>query len=190
MKSITTFLIVASAASLLACGKSDEVATPPATEPSVAEATQAESAPAATVEPVTPAVEPLPSETAPAAPPVAAPTQPEIQAAQPAAASKPAAVQAVEASPAAPAPAAAAADLVHGEKIYRQACAHCHDRGIAGAPKTGDVAAWNARLAQGMEPLYTVAIRGKGAMPAKGGNRSLSDADVSAAVDYMVAQSR
>jgi cytochrome c5 len=184
MKLVTACMIVASAASLLACGKSDEVATAPAAEPSVAEATQAESAPAATVEPVTPAVEPLPSETAPAAPsvaaapPAAAPAQPDTQAPQPAA------VQTVEASP------AAAADLVHGEKIYRQACAHCHDRGIAGAPKTGDVAAWNARLAQGMEPLYTVAIRGKGAMPAKGGNRSLSDADVNAAVDYMVAQSR
>jgi len=179
MKSITAFMIVASAASLLACGKSEEVAAPPATEPPVAEATQAESAPAAAIEPATLVVEPLPSGPAPAAPPVAAPAQPEIQAAQPAAA-----------SPAAPAPVAAAADLVHGEKIYRLACAFCHDRGVAGAPKTGDVAAWNARLAQGMEPLYAVAIRGKGAMPAKGGNRSLSDADVSAAVDYMVAQSR
>ena len=187
MKSIAAFMIVASAASLRACGKSEEVTAPPATQPSVAESTQVEPAPAATIEPVTPVVEPLPSERAPAA---LSPAQPEIQAAQPAAASKPALAQPAEASPAAPVPAVAAADLVHGEKIYRQACAFCHDRGVAGAPKTGDVAAWNARLAQGMESLYAVAIRGKGAMPAKGGNRSLADADVSAAVDYMVAQSR
>jgi len=184
MKSITAFMIVASAASLLACGKSEEVAVP-ATEPSVAEAPQVESAPVATVEPATPVDEPLPSEAAPAAPPVATSAQPETKAAQPAAASKPTAAQPVEASPAAAAP-----DLVHGQKIYRQACAFCHDRGVAGAPKTGDVAAWNARLAKGMASLYTVAIRGKGAMPAKGGNPSLSDADVNAAVDYMIAQSR
>jgi cytochrome c5 len=40
-----------------------------------------------------------------------------------------------------------------------------------------------------MASLYTVAIRGKGAMPAKGGNPSLTNADVNAAVDYMIAQS-
>ncbi|MGB9129948.1 MAG: c-type cytochrome [Thiobacillus sp.] len=182
MKFITAFMIVASAASLLACGKSEQVAAP-ATEPPVAEATQVEAAPVATIEPATPVVEPLPSEAVPAAPPVVTSAQPETKAAQPAA------VQPV-ASPAAPAPVAAAPDLVHGQKIYRQACAFCHDRGVAGAPKTGDVAAWNARLAQGMASLYTVAIRGKGAMPARGGNPSLTDADVNAAVDYMIAQSR
>jgi cytochrome c5 len=79
---------------------------------------------------------------------------------------------------------------VLGQKIYRQACAFCHDKGAAGAPKTGDTAAWGPRLAQGMDTLYTVALRGKGAMPARGGNPSLSDPDVKAAVDYMVAQSR
>jgi len=184
MKSITAFMIVASAASLLACGKSEQVAAP-ATEPPVAEATQVEAAPEATIEPATPVVEPLPSEAVPAAPPVVTSAQPETKAAQPAAATQPAAVQPVEASPAAAAP-----DLVHGQKIYRQACAFCHDRGVAGAPKTGDVAAWNARLAQGMASLYTVAIRGKGAMPARGGNPSLTDADVNAAVDFMIAQSR
>jgi cytochrome c5 len=188
MKFITAFMIVASAASLLACGKSEQVAAP-ATEPPVTEATQVEAAPVATIEPATPVVEPLPSEAVPAAPPVATSAQPETKAAQPAAATQPAAVQPV-ATPAPPAPVAAAPDLVHGQKIYRQACAFCHDRGVAGAPKTGDVAAWNARLAQGMASLYTVAIRGKGAMPAKGGNPSLTNADVNAAVDYMIAQSR
>ncbi len=185
MKFITAFMIITSATSLLACGKSEDVSAP-ATEPPVAEATQVEPAPVAAAEPATPVVEPLPSEPTPAA---AVPAQPEPKAAQPVA-SKPAAVQPVEASPAAVAPAAAAADLVHGQKIYRQACAFCHDKGVAGAPKIGDAAAWNARLAQGIDALYTAAIRGKGAMPAKGGNPSLSDTDVNAAVDYMIAQSR
>jgi cytochrome c5 len=188
MKFITAFISVASAASLLACGNSEDVPEP-ATEPPVAEATQVESAPVTTAEPATSIVAPLPSEAPPAAPAAVVPPQPETKLAQPAA-SKPAAVQPAEASPTTTAPAAAAPDLVHGQQIYRQACAFCHDRGVAGAPKTGDVAAWNARLAQGMDALYTAAIRGKGAMPAKGGNPSLSDTDVNAAVDYMIAQSR
>ena len=86
--------------------------------------------------------------------------------------------------------AAASPDLAHGQQIYGQACAYCHDRGVAGAPKTGDAAAWNPRLAQGMDTLYAVALRGKGAMPAKGGNPALTDTSVKAAVDYLVAQSR
>lgn len=186
MNRASIFLVVATAASLLACGKSEDMPAP-ATEPPVAEATQVEPAPVATTEPTTPVVEPLPAEVPPAA---AIPAQPEPKAAQPAA-SKPAAVQPVEASPAATAAAAAAPDLMHGQQIYRQACAFCHDKGVAGAPKIGDAAAWNPRLAQGgWGALYTAAIRGKGAMPAKGGNPSLSDTDVHAAVDYMIAQSR
>ncbi|MEW6415377.1 MAG: c-type cytochrome [Pseudomonadota bacterium] len=97
----------------------------------------------------------------------------------------------VEASP--PRPGAAApnvADLAHGQKIYRQACAFCHDKGVAGAPKTGDAAAWSSRIAQGVDTLHTVAVKGKGAMPAKGGNPALGEADVHAAVDFMIAQSR
>ena len=94
------------------------------------------------------------------------------------------------ASPTEPSSAAASPDLSHGRKIYGQACAYCHDRGVAGAPQIGDAAAWNPRLAQGMDTLYAVALRGKGAMPPKGGNPALPDASVTAAVDYLVAQSR
>ena len=61
----------------------------------------------------------------------------------------------------------------------------CHTAGIAGAPKLGDKAAWAPRLAQGMDTLMQSAIKGKGAMPARGGS-SASDADLRAAVDYMV----
>jgi cytochrome c5 len=72
-----------------------------------------------------------------------------------------------------------------GKKIYDTACAACHAAGIAGAPKFGDKAAWVSRLATGADALYASALKGKAAMPAKGGNASLADADVKAAVDYM-----
>ncbi len=90
---------------------------------------------------------------------------------------------------AAPAPAktAAAAD---GEGVYNKACVACHGTGAAGAPKLGDKAAWAPRVAQGADALYTAAIKGKGVMPAKGGAATLSDAEVKAAVDFMVAKSK
>ena len=62
----------------------------------------------------------------------------------------------------------------------------CHGAGIAGAPKFGDKAAWAPRIKQGMDTLYKSALGGKNAMPAKGGNNALSDAEVKAGVDYMV----
>ncbi len=88
-------------------------------------------------------------------------------------------------------PTAKAAD---GKGTYDKACTACHAAGVAGAPKLGDKAAWKDRIAQGNDTLYTHAIKGyqgkKGMMPAKGGNMSLSDADVKASVDYMVGQSK
>jgi len=81
-----------------------------------------------------------------------------------------------------------------GESTYNTACAACHGAGVAGAPKLGDKAAWGPRIAQGNDTLYTHAIKGfqgkKGVMPAKGGNMSLADADVKAAVDHMVSKSK
>ena len=58
--------------------------------------------------------------------------------------------------------------------------------GVANAPKLGDKAAWGPRVATGMDALYTSALNGKAAMPAKGGNPALSDAEVKAAVDFIV----
>jgi len=86
---------------------------------------------------------------------------------------------------AAPAPSGAAASEV-GKGVYDRACMACHATGVAGAPKAGDKAAWAARVGAGMERLYASAIKGKGAMPPKGGNVTLPDADVKAAVDYLV----
>jgi len=99
-----------------------------------------------------------------------------------AAAPAPVAAAAPAAAAAAAAPAGGKAD---GKKIYDTACAACHAAGIAGAPKFGDKAAWVSRLATGADALYASALKGKAAMPAKGGNASLADADVKAAVDYM-----
>ncbi len=81
-----------------------------------------------------------------------------------------------------------------GEKTYKMACFACHGTGAAGAPKLGDKAAWTDRIAQGNATLYDHAIKGfkgkTGFMPAKGGRADLSDADVKAAVDYMVSGSK
>jgi len=181
MNYAATFLIVASAASLLACGTSEDVPAPASQPAAVAP-------PQATPEPVAPVVEsPQPEATAPAMP-AAVPAATAVASPRPAPSE--AAPAGKPAAPVATAPTAPASDLTHGQQIYRQACAFCHDKGVAGAPKVGDVVAWSPRVAQGKDTLYTVALRGKGAMPAKGGNPSLTDADVKAAVDYLVAQAR
>ena len=68
----------------------------------------------------------------------------------------------------------------------------CHGTGVAGAPRIGDKADWGPRVAQGKQVLYDRAIKGytgqKGAMPPKGGATQLSDDEVKAAVDFMVAK--
>jgi cytochrome c5 len=115
-----------------------------------------------------------------------APAEPATQtAAAPAAA--PAAPAAAAASPAKPAAGATASgESGAGKSTYDKACTVCHAAGVAGAPKAGDKDAWGPRLKQGVDALYQAALKGKGAMPPKGGNTALSDADVKAAVDYMV----
>jgi cytochrome c5 len=80
----------------------------------------------------------------------------------------------------------AAAD---GKKVFDSTCTACHATGVAGAPKLGDKAAWAPRLAQGVDGLTANVIKGKGAMPPKGGS-SASDADIKAVVDYMVSQAK
>lgn len=87
-----------------------------------------------------------------------------------------------------PAPAAAPAKA-DGKAIYASVCSACHTAGIAGAPRLGDKAAWAPRIKSGMDALHASAIKGKGAMPPKGGSGA-PDADIAAAVDYMVAQSK
>jgi len=82
----------------------------------------------------------------------------------------------------------------NGQQIYQTTCVACHDAGIAGAPKLGDKSQWAKHIAKGADALYASAVNGvqgsAGAMPPKGGNPALSDAEVRAAVDYMVARSK
>jgi len=105
----------------------------------------------------------------------------------PAAAAAPApAVASVTIPPAAgkvPTPAA-------GKATFDAVCSVCHLAGVAGAPKFGDKAAWAPRIKTGIEALHASALKGKAAMPPKGGNPALADADVKAAVDYMVAAAK
>ncbi|MBG6081797.1 c-type cytochrome [Rubrivivax gelatinosus] len=103
----------------------------------------------------------------------------------------PAAATTAPATPAATEVAAAPAANDTGKATYGKVCVMCHGAGIGGAPKIGDKAAWGPRIAQGQDTLYKHAIEGftgsQGMMPAKGGGASLSDDDVKAAVDHMVA---
>jgi cytochrome c5 len=77
---------------------------------------------------------------------------------------------------------------VGGEKIYQQACLMCHAAGVAGAPMTGDAAAWAPRIEQGRDKLLNNAIQGIGVMPPKGGQSQLSDDEVASAVDFLIQQ--
>jgi cytochrome c5 len=113
--------------------------------------------------------------------PAAPPTQ--VAAAAPASTPAPAQKGAAAAAPSA---AAAGGAAGKGKATFDSSCVACHGTGVAGAPKAGDKAAWAPRLKQGLSALYEIALKGKGAMPPKGGNLALADADVKAAVDYMV----
>ncbi|MFO7188734.1 MAG: c-type cytochrome [Pseudomonadota bacterium] len=102
---------------------------------------------------------------------------------------RPVADVAISAEAAGGAPGAAAGgttEVASGDAVYNQACAACHGTGVAGAPKFGDKGAWAPRIAKGKDALYTSALKGLNAMPPKGGNPSLADDAVKAAVDYMV----
>ena len=76
------------------------------------------------------------------------------------------------------------------DETYKSSCGFCHDSGVANAPKPGDKAAWEPRIKQGREALYKSAVEGKAgtAMTAKGGFANLSDAEVKAVVDLMLAK--
>ncbi|KVD58289.1 cytochrome C [Burkholderia ubonensis] len=85
-----------------------------------------------------------------------------------------------------PAAAPTSADAASaGKALYAQVCQACHATGVLNAPKFGNKADWAPRLKESMDTVYNYALHGKGAMPPKGGSTA-SDADVKAAVDYMV----
>ena len=77
-----------------------------------------------------------------------------------------------------------------GQATYEQYCVICHRDGVAGAPKFRETADWNSRLAkQSIESLTASAMKGLNAMPAKGTCQECSDADLKAAIEYMVPRS-
>ncbi|MDR5733170.1 c-type cytochrome [Caballeronia sp. LZ025] len=101
-----------------------------------------------------------------------------------------AALASVPQTASAPAAGAQSADAAQaGKALYEQVCQACHAAGVLNAPKFGDKAAWAPRLKEPMETVYNYALHGKGAMPPKGGSNA-PDADVKAAVDYMVNASK
>jgi len=104
-----------------------------------------------------------------------------------------AAVAALASVPQTAAPAAGAAQSADasqaGKALYQQVCQACHAAGVLNAPKFGDKDAWAPRLKDPIDTIYNYALHGKGAMPPKGGSTA-SDADVKAAVDYMISAAK
>ena len=76
-----------------------------------------------------------------------------------------------------------------GAEVYAQSCAMCHAKGVAGAPRIGEIDAWRSRAEKGRADLLLSILRGKGGMPPKGGNASLSVNEANAALDYMLSSS-
>ncbi|HWM28935.1 MAG TPA: c-type cytochrome, partial [Woeseiaceae bacterium] len=79
-----------------------------------------------------------------------------------------------------------------GPQVYNEACIACHGNGIGGAPMISDSAAWEPRIAQGMDTLRQHATQGfsgsAGYMPPKGGRLDMSDEEIYGAIEYMVSE--
>ncbi len=81
----------------------------------------------------------------------------------------------------------AAPAFADGQAVYTANCAACHN---VMKPKLGDKAAWASLVAQGTDALVASTVKGKGAMPPKGGHANLSNDDIKAAVEYMVSKAQ
>ena len=83
---------------------------------------------------------------------------------------------------------AADAGTIDGSAIVTATCTACHATGLLESPKIGDKEAWDKRLqANGdIDGLVKSSITGKGAMPPRGGNAGLSDAEIKAAIEFMM----
>jgi cytochrome c5 len=76
-----------------------------------------------------------------------------------------------------------------GEKIYRAACARCHDSGAGGAPLIGQQQSWEGRSDLWEAVLFEHAENGYLSMPAQGGDSRLTDYEAEAAAEFMVQSS-
>lgn len=86
--------------------------------------------------------------------------------------------------------AAEAVGTAGGEQVVTQVCALCHSTGMMSSPKLGSADDWAPRIEKGVDVLYANAINGLNMMPARGGRPDLSDDDVKAAVDHMLANAK
>jgi cytochrome c5 len=77
----------------------------------------------------------------------------------------------------------AAAGAPDGKAVWDKACAGCH---AMMAPKTTDKAAWAPFVKLGVDQVTASIMKGKGAMPPKGGAKT--EADVRASVEYILEQ--
>jgi cytochrome c5 len=85
---------------------------------------------------------------------------------------------------------AAAVENAGGGQVVTQVCALCHSTGMMSSPKLGSADDWAPRIEKGVDVLYANAINGFNMMPARGGRPDLSDDDVKAAVDHMLANAK
>lgn len=73
-----------------------------------------------------------------------------------------------------------------GAEVVKAVCSTCHEAGVDGAPKIGDIAAWGPRMSQGIKTLATHAVQGYRGMPAHGGEIKLTDIELTRAIIYMI----
>ena len=76
-----------------------------------------------------------------------------------------------------------------GEAVYNRVCASCHATGVSGAPIVGNKEAWASEIEEGLDQLVIDSIQGEGGMPPKGGCMTCADAEIKAAVVYMMQKS-
>lgn len=99
--------------------------------------------------------------------------------------------KACDVAAAAAAPAAGGGPAKSGADVFGSVCTGCHSAGVMGAPKFGDKADWAPRIAKGADTLHQHAIQGfNGKMPPKGTCMACSDAEIIAAVDYMISKAK
>ena len=77
-----------------------------------------------------------------------------------------------------------------GKVIYERVCASCHNAGVAGAIKLNDKATWKKHIHHGIDHMVESVIKGKGNMPARGGDPDLTNEEIEAAVNYIVEQTQ
>ena len=81
-------------------------------------------------------------------------------------------------------------DVSLGKDVYERVCSACHDHGVAGAIKITDKATWRSHIHHGVDHMVESVIKGKGAMPARGGDPNLTDEEIESAVHHIIQQTQ